>query len=984
MPLKVIINEPIGGLTDQTRRLYYGQQNGFSLIRGQRGQATIVLEILAGDSYESTTGSPIYVHEVTVSADVVVYAGIIVTKERRWQGDNGPHYDTLNCVSLERCFDDLRISPRAYTNMTAKAIMLDLLATVCTGVPVTAGDIANGATLSVVYRWDRVSDAFANLATQSGLIWGVRMSDSTLYMHDETAQPAPFTLDSYLYESGDWKEDETDFRNTQAVQISFTAFSTSNEMFAGDGVTKAFTLRNLVDRVVSAMLTTSTQATAIGSFGTISPYSPAQPSPGDTVTITPPHDPPVTEDPYTFVSTLDNTVRNQVLIGANAFETCANFVDAINANEATRGIAYSFPTWENDACNADPVSLSPPTNQFTLRVRNPGSGGNQVQLTTTSATFHWEFGSFSPITVGTTEGGTDGTTAALNVGVQQANTLTVDLQFTPGSAVVNVRNPVPAGQSLSVAYYRLGGDTITVQDTALVVARAAAEHGNGVHAQLITDTLNTDAKNGYEKARAALAAYKVIPQLFQFTIDKPLLSPGMLLTILIVYPIGAPVLLDGDWLVQEVNATMETLAELPEPYGHFRYTVKVINTKQVGTFVDFWENLAIVSPVGAQTVNNVSVQVSTPSISADPTGGGGGGGGGVPGVPALGQPVMTAGQQWVQELALKIGTTAALLTFVPTLSATTKNQIAIISKDGVVLRPFKAGDSGFKLPATGWEYKIVKNKLTFAASISGHDILATYFAAGTAALTSGKPDCGTALDPDVDLYSVITEAFLFCEGGGTTIGDSKASQNVIIQSTTPQVAVWGGDGFPVDGQTPAVDTEGGHPVGAIMVGTTQTLGTGGAFSIMALVKVSSANPSLDLDICYKKHTPFFDGGFILSSNATSGSTPGLEMHIACSNLDLLYQTTADVRDDTYHVIIVTTDGTQSIAGTHIYVDGTAATVDGPNSQDGNGASLVDNGALNFSGGNECGCAYSCMIFFNAVLTSDQIAALSKDPYLPWR
>lgn len=741
--IKVFINEPSGGLTDQSARLWYGGQNAFTLIRGQRGTASIVFEIAAADSYQSTVGSPIYVHEITSLSplvDTIVFAGRIQTIERKWQGNNGDHDDTLTCVSLESCFDVLRIDPPvSYSGMTAGQILTAIFNTYCAGslsplvpgVPVTLGNVdltAGGVLPMQVYRQsERISDVFTSLATLAGtnVIWGVQMSDQTLYLQTTSTTPAPFTLDSYLYETGDWKKDETDYRNRQLVQGSFTAWSTSNEMFPGDNVSRSVRLRVAVDRVTTAMLTVgATQATATGIFGTLSPLVVSNPVAGDYFTITPPHSPPVVEDPYTFVTSLDNTLRNQILIGATAAATCQNTVDAINANPAKAGITFSLPTWENDACNADAPLIGASAPTFVLRVKNPGAGGNGCILTsihTLSPLVHgalvWQGGSISPLVPTQTTGGTDGTTSALQVSVSGANTLSTDVQYTPGSNLITLASVVPGGTMLSIAYYRLGGDTLAVEDSAAVAIRATAEHGSGKYQQLITDTQNADARSIYIEALQALNNFKVIPESFQFTIFQALLSPGQLLTISISSPTGAPALLDGTWLVQEIQAVIVPGVEtLPEPYGHFQYTVMVINTNMIATFVDFWQNLAIVTPAGAQTVNNISTVTSTPSLNAAlPTNT-------APPAPGTASPNTTgtmapvpAGQQWIQEA---LGRYAIYKASNLVVDASVNTRVTAAS------RSFVSGDIGsivIVISGAGWtvgEYTITSITGT-AANLSG-------------------------------------------------------------------------------------------------------------------------------------------------------------------------------------------------------------------------------------------------------------------------
>ncbi len=686
--IQFFINEPVGGLTDQSDRLYYGDQISFSLIRGQRGTAAIPLRIFSGDDYESAVGSPVYIHEIVDSADTVVYAGTIDSIERKWFGNDGFHIDTLNCVSFEQVFDTIRVGTMTsfIDTMTCGQVLTALFTTYATATPVTLGVIQDGPEIcNPVNPYvppssvSTLSEIFSDLATRAGVdfVWGVQMSDQTLYFQVQSTTPAALTLTKYLFESGDWKLERSDFRDRQLVQIAFTAFSTSNEMFSGDGSSTDFALFNYVDRIVSAMVTTRTQATAQGVFGSLSPGSPANPDPGDTFTITGPTG--SIEDPYTFVSTLDNTLRNQILIATDPGDTCVNMFHAIMATPAWAGIKFSLPTWQNDVCNADfpePIGI----NAIIVRVKNPGSGGNGVTLSASSANFSWTSGM---------TGGADGTSldAALTPGLLNTGTMGVDLTYQRGSNIIDVNAPIPVGYSLSVAYYRLGADIIAVEDSALVALRAAAEHGTGLYCQLITDTQNADARSGYLEAYSALQTFKSLPSSFQFSVDSAPWATGTLLTISITSPTGAPALLDGTWLVQEIQAAIVPGLEMqPEPFGHFRYTVTVINVAKIGDFVVFWKNLAIVTPPAAQAPSNQPTISATPSLLPPST----------TGIPTLGTSTGAAGLQWVQE---QLG--LAIPGIITDLVVDASDDTVVTSAS----RPFSSGDVGLGIQirvAPGW------------------------------------------------------------------------------------------------------------------------------------------------------------------------------------------------------------------------------------------------------------------------------------------
>lgn len=866
MAIKLFINEP-DGLTDQTFRLFYADQTSFNLIMGQRGTASLPLRAQPWDDYTPTIGCQVFLYDPDTYR---AYAGTIDNFEQRWIGNDGWRVYTCTCVSLDQVFDTIRVPPTAYFGETAGAIFTDLYNTYAAplSVPVALGTVQDGPVVdSFVVRWDRLSDLFQKLATLAQFITGVEMQGLTLYFQAPATTPAPFVLQKFLWETGDWKQERSDFRDRQLIQISFTAFSTSNEMFAGDGEAGFIDLFRRIDRISSACITTSTQATAMGIFGAGSPLVAAQPSPGDTFRIG-----PVGEEPYTFVTALDNTLRNLILIGATVNDTAVNTFHAIQGTQIWKGIKFSLPTWENDQCNAD----FPVDNVFTLRCKNPGSGGNGILLTTTSATFSWS--------AGATTGGTDGVSNALRCGILGAGDTGNDILYVSGSNSLSLAAPIEIGSSLSVAYYALGADTIAVENSALVALRASVEHGSGRYDQQITDTNNTDAVAAYVQAVNALEAFETLPKSFTFSIDDAELSPGQLLTIAVLAPGGAPVLLDGVWLVHEIQATLIPGMELlAEPYGHFRYTVTVINVTVIGTFIDFYQNLAIITPAGSQSASsgNTAIQTATPTLKNPATA--------VPGSPTAGTPATPAGQQWVQEApgpyrqwkakdlkvdasddtvvsstshtfvsgdvgstvtvtggvswtpgaypivsvlagAATLGSSPAAvstahgewelssgkiysLSWTPLASSYTHNQIVILTKNGLELSPFAPHTPGYV--ASGGDYEIAnKNQILFsddaAPDPTSDTLVATYFPSGIVK----EPDGPVAPD------------------SGALVAIARSS------SGTDQIMT--GDGTSFDGVSSPTDNQGGNTIFSDGAGNIVALALGSDGTTWIAIKSTDA------------------------------------------------------------------------------------------------------------------------------------------------
>ena len=132
MATLLIINEPTTGLTDQTARLHIGEGPGglggtsstrFSNMLKQRGTAEIALGMEAGDNYQPTIGSPIYLYDVDVAGNQwPVFAGTIDAIQTSWWGTAGYRLASVSCVSFEQSFDVVRVPPMLFNNETADQI----------------------------------------------------------------------------------------------------------------------------------------------------------------------------------------------------------------------------------------------------------------------------------------------------------------------------------------------------------------------------------------------------------------------------------------------------------------------------------------------------------------------------------------------------------------------------------------------------------------------------------------------------------------------------------------------------------------------------------------------------------------------------------------------------------------------------------------------------------------------------------------------
>lgn len=666
----LIVNEPSLSFTDRSSYLYAdGSQHSFDLKLRERGTANYTLvsdpsnpapaRQGAPSGYLPTMGQPIYLYDQNMAGYTLVFAGLIQDFTERWVGVSGLRYIDCTAVSLESVFDTVYVEQAMlFVNQTCGAILTALFNAFENGCPVSLGLIQDGATIPQFNAnpTDKLSDLFDQLATTSQFTWGVDPQTQQLFFQLPTATPAPFVITSsnVLWDSISQKFDNADYRNRQAVKLSFDAFSHSEEYFVGAGTTGPFTLMRPLQQGVAAYITTATPNTATASFS-------GQPSPGDTITIGPADgvwqgpshiyalggyivvngfvfqvttagtsgltEPnfaafPVLGDTvgdnsviwtnrgtnalgaiftsYEFVTALDNTQFGQILIGATLGATVQNTVDALNAaapyngTPATqgRGLTFSLPTWENSQVNAITVTGT----GFTVTQKIPGSG-NVAGLTASSTHFAWSAantsGGTSPQTsVGLNEG------AWISIAIYAAGTSTSapGLIYKEGSAVVTLATPLNVGTNLVVEYTRTDGNIIEVENTASVAALAAISHGTGKYQQATdqssTGLVSTDAGSGLQFAQQILATFDVTQQKFDLDFYRPGIFPGQVVTLNLNSPLDV---MNGSYLALSIKGQMvyafPYLDDGITGAGHYRYTVELINVNLIGTDLAFWLGL---------------------------------------------------------------------------------------------------------------------------------------------------------------------------------------------------------------------------------------------------------------------------------------------------------------------------------------------------------------------------------------------------------
>lgn len=575
----------IGGV-DKTQYLSEGADltgnARYTLQTGHRGEATVSIVVPDGDSYAPAIGQPINLFDFGVRK----VAGIIANIREQWYESANARTYELTVASFERFFDKLLIPPRVYINKTAGFIVNDLV-TFFSSEGITAGTIDAGATIPVViYDHDNLVDALDNLARTSGFIWYIDAGFETLQFHAETTTAAPFTLVAQaLAKSFQWNQTNQDFRDRQSIRINFDAFPPECDVFVGDGVTATATLGLIPAQVLAVINTTSTQNEFTITFnnnpanGEV--YSISDLTPGQSYSIS-----------YTFVTILDNTIEFEVLIGADKNASAQNLAAAINATQDTafRGVNYSWPTYTNGRARA--YADNPAPGQVHIKSKVPGNNGNGVVGGSLSATFS---------TSTPTGAAVDGANQPLSIGRLNVDTQK-DAYWDYGSETITFQIAPAAGQKFYVLYYPLGADVLTVENTFLRNTRASVEANSGIYwsiqdAANTTDPISTNASAGIQQAREMLLAYQILPETLTFSTYETGLAPGQLLTVTLATGDPFKALLDGTWLIRQVDAEYQ-------PGYQWKYTAQAIAQRssppagipRVPEWVQFWNKLADTGP----------------------------------------------------------------------------------------------------------------------------------------------------------------------------------------------------------------------------------------------------------------------------------------------------------------------------------------------------------------------------------------------------
>jgi len=558
---------------NRTSIIHDQTQLSFTATMGQRGTCSVPLCLDADNSYDPQIGDYLEIFELDPSDDSSfrVWAGTTDTRQLTYIDDAGLTIADLTGVSLEQFYDTQMAPAQEFNATDAGAIATALFNSTANPFGITLGTVDSGVSINnrVFDGKTSIWSGIAQLATDSNVIAYIDPRDLKFYFHARDTRPAPWELTSgEIFTTGTfgtsfrYKQSRADFRDKQVIQTVPNTLPPSGVVFTGDGATLAFTLPGPATQVISATVTLSTQATATGTLAT-------NLANGDTLTIG--------GQVYTAVTAIDNTVANQIFIGAANTDTATNCVAAINAGSGA-GTLYSTPTQANISARA----LTPVGAAFDLQAVAIGAAGNAVAISETSSHFSWSGATLT--------GGVDGTVVSLSIGI--AGMGSFGLTYSPGSTSITLETAPATGALLYITYVSAGGSLDSGNSAAI---------GLGITSQTIASTAHnvTQQVDVEQQAAAILSAFSILPGTFTVVVIRAGLFVGQLLTVNLTVPARAATLLNGDWLVQDIVANWVEGFEFTET-PCFWYTVTCINSTQISPYQDTLARLADTGPVNNQ------------------------------------------------------------------------------------------------------------------------------------------------------------------------------------------------------------------------------------------------------------------------------------------------------------------------------------------------------------------------------------------------
>ena len=139
------------------------------------------------------------------------------------------------------------------------------------------------------------------------------------------------------------------------------------------------------------------------------------------------------------------------------------------------------------------------------------------------------------------------------------------------------------------------------------VSSDAPGPGVGHRTAQYTKTRTWTKAGALQESNALLARYSLLPSQLVFSTDKPGVFLARAPTLNVVFPLRAGKLLNGTWLVYDIQASIFSpgMETLPDPWGHFRYQLTMVNTAATAVFQGDGGTQNFIFPGGGEGIDTL-------------------------------------------------------------------------------------------------------------------------------------------------------------------------------------------------------------------------------------------------------------------------------------------------------------------------------------------------------------------------------------------
>jgi hypothetical protein len=206
---------------------------------GERSTVSFVVWDEAGTRHYQK-GEP---YEIYDNDGELIISGVIEDSKEQACGPVDPGMLHEITGADNHYFADKRIVAKSYTNMTAGAIVRELIKSYLSAEGISGGAIQDGPVVSeAVFNYIPVTDCLDSLAEKAGFWWNID-SQKQLYFVARQTYAAPWELNSMdILDEPEITQGNPQYRNKQYIIGGKDITDTLTEVMVGDGQSRSFTV----------------------------------------------------------------------------------------------------------------------------------------------------------------------------------------------------------------------------------------------------------------------------------------------------------------------------------------------------------------------------------------------------------------------------------------------------------------------------------------------------------------------------------------------------------------------------------------------------------------------------------------------------------------------------------------------------------------------------------------------------------------------